>query len=103
MVWNHLLQILAGILANSLFTFSYKGILSAAFVTGMIQLVDTIRIYFYHRNLALKSPDYILEKKLEIFKKGAIYKLSQLFVIKVIWYGFITLLAAALTRYFYFR
>lgn len=100
MFWNHLIHILAGIFGATIFAWSGPGILTTAIVAGLSQAVDTVRMYFYHRNRILKTPPEVREEQIGVFKEGATYKLAQLYVVKVVWYGLVILLAAFATRSF---
>ena len=98
MIWNHLLHLIAGIIGSSIFNFTGVGILTTITITAFTQIIDTIRMYRYHKNLILKKPDEIKEEQLHNFKSGAFYKFFQLYLLKVVWYSLIILLTAYITR-----
>lgn len=100
MIWNHLIHIIAGIIGYQIFTWSKSGLLICALITAGVQAIDIFRIYFYHKNLILASPLTVKEEKMRVFKDRAFYIFSQLYIWKVIWYGSVTILAAAITRHF---
>ena len=98
MLWNHFIHALAGVLGASIFSWSRQGIIAAAILAAVVQGIDTVRMYFYHKRLILQSPPGIQEERMKVFEEGAIYKLVQLYVVKAAWYGLVTLLAAAAAR-----
>lgn len=98
MIWNILIHVVAGIVGPQLFAWSLQGIVTCAVVSGVIQGVDMRRIYKYHKNRILSAPPHIKDEQLKIFNEGVFYKLSQLYIFKVILYGAITIGVAAITR-----
>ena len=62
-----------------------------------------IRLHFYFRKRFLATPEYIREDTdLRWTPPGSPrywYKSAQLYVAKVIWYGFVTLVAAQIMRF----
>ncbi len=99
MIWNHLLHILFGFLGHNLLTFSKEGLLICFSITAVVQGIDTMRFYSYSKKrLMTESPESIQNGHLEAVKKDAPYKLFQLWLLKVAWYGCVSMLVAALFR-----
>jgi len=67
-------------------------------VASITQAVDTVRMYFHHRKLVAEAPPEIREEQIKVFREGAVYKLAQLYVVKVIWYALVILIAAYVAR-----
>jgi len=99
-LWNHFIHVLAGVLGASIFLWSSQGTIAAAILAAVVQGIDAVRMYFYHKRLILQSPSGIKEERMKAFEEGAIYKLAQIYIVKVAWYGFVTLLVAAVARSF---
>jgi len=100
MLWNHIIHIVAGIFGASIFLWTGDGILLSAIIAALSQATDTIRMYFYHKNHILSAPEGVREEQMHNFKEGALYKFAQLYIVKVIWYGVVTLITAQLMRSF---
>jgi len=99
LIWNHFLHILLGFLGHNFLTFSKEGLLICFSITAVVQGIDTMRFHFYSINrLMTESPDSIQNGHLEAVKKDAPYKLFQLWLLKVAWYGCVSMLVAALFR-----
>jgi hypothetical protein len=99
MIWNHLLHILFGFLGHDLLTLSKGGVLICLAITVAVQGVDTIRFYSYSKNrLITEIPNSIHDGRLEAMKKDALYKLSQLWLFKIVWYGGVSMFVAYLVR-----
>jgi hypothetical protein len=99
MIWNHLLHAFFGFFARDILIFSRKGFLICFAITAVVQGIDTIRFHFYStQRLIREVPDAIHDGRLEAVKKDAIYKLPQLWLVKVLWYGSVSMFVAALFR-----
>lgn len=99
MIWNHLLHILFGFIGRNLLTLSKEGFLICFSITAVVQGIDVIRFHNYSiKRLMTESPDSIHNGHLEAVKKGAPYRLVQLWLIKVIWYGSVSMLVAHIFR-----
>lgn len=94
MLWNHLLHALAGILFPTLFLWTTDGILAAAAIAVVAQGIDTLRMYSENKAMALRPSMGEHAAAMKIF----LYKLAQLFLFKVVWYGLVTLIAASAMR-----
>lgn len=98
MLWNHSLHIVAGVLGANIFLWSGSGVLATLILAVVAQAIDIVRMYFYHRNRILAAPEDVRDEQMANFKQGALYKFAQLYVVKVIWYGLVTLVAAQIMR-----
>ena len=99
MIWNHLLHILFGFFGHNLLTFSKEGLLICFAIAAVVQGIDTMRFYSYSKKrLMAESPSSIHNGHLDAVKKDAPYKLFQLWLLKVAWYGSVSMLVAALFR-----
>ncbi len=117
MFWNHCIHALIGIFFPSLFLWTTNGVLAAAFTAVIVQAIDMVRMYFYYRSMALgnsasgasaeqKFPDdSLLAIPFQLLLRGnaeqirdSIARLAWVFVLRVTWYGVVTLVAASVTR-----
>ena len=99
MIWNYLLQGFFAYIARNVLIFSVNGLLLCLLVTSVIQGIDTIWFYFYSKKRFLRgTPEAIHDGRLEAFKDGAVYKIPQLFIFKVIWYSCFSMGVAAVLR-----
>ena len=99
MIWNHLLHAVFGFVARDALTWSTKGLLICFAVTGVVRAIDTARFYSYStRRLVAERPDAIHDGHLEAVKRGAPYKLAQLWIAKVLWYGGVSMAVASMSR-----
>ena len=98
MIWNHLLQAAFGYVARGALTWSANGILICLAVTGVVQGIDTARFHSYSmKRLVAERPESVHDGYLEAVKKGAPYKLAQLWVVKVAWYGGVSMVIAQIS------
>ena len=99
MIWNHLLHIFFGYIGRDMLTLSQQGVLICFSITALIQGIDTIRFYSYTtKRLISERPESLYNGRLEAVKKDAAYKLLQLWFVKIVWYGSVSMLAAAIFR-----
>ena len=99
MIWNHLLHAFFGFLAHDVLTLSRKGLLICFTITAVVQGIDTMRFYSYSKKrLITEVPDAIHDGRLESVNKDSLYKLPQLWLFKVVWYGCVSMIVAALFR-----
>ena len=88
-----------GFLAHDFLTLSRNGLLICFSITAVVQGIDTMRFYSYSKKrLVTEIPDAINDGQLEAVKKDALYKLSQLWLFKVVWYGSVSMFVAYLFR-----
>ena len=99
MVWNLFLHTVIGLLGNSIFTISFHGILWCLLVTLAVQGIDMARIYRQQkRRVEQTSLEHIREEKMRNFQRRAPIILTQIYIGKVLLYGFVTLAIAYVTR-----
>jgi len=99
MIWNLFLHTIAGIIGRHIFTLNLKGILWCLLITSGVQGIDMVRIYGYHKKRIELSPlEHIKEEKMRTFKKRAPIILPQVYIGKILFYGFITLAVAYIGR-----
>ena len=99
MIWNHLLHGFFGFVAHDFLTLSRRGLLICFTITAVVQGIDIMRFYSYSKKrLITEVPDAIHDGRLEAVKKDAPYKLLQLWLFKVVWYGCVSMFIAALFR-----
>ncbi len=94
MLIEHLIHIGAGLLWANVFFTSGDGIIIAYTLAAITQAIDIIRMYFFHKNIILSQPPDVREKQLKIFYDGRFYKFSQVYILKVLWYGSVILITA---------
>lgn len=89
---NHAVHLWAGVVGSEVFSLSVQGFAFAMLFVGILQGLDTIGFYHtYKRLLATSSPE--VRKELPI-------KTAWLFVMKVVWYGSLTMVTAVVVRKF---
>jgi hypothetical protein len=94
MIFNLLLHIAGGIFGKNLFTLTARGILTCLLITILVQAIDMVRIYKYHRKRSeLSGPEPITLRN-----KVTLYKFAQWYLLKVIFYGGIMLIVASIAR-----
>ncbi|MFA4853377.1 MAG: hypothetical protein WC599_12740 [Bacteroidales bacterium] len=100
MIWNLLLHSVMGYLGKDMFTFSTKGFIWLIAITMLVQGIDMFRFYKKQKNLVYKTIDEkARQDKLEHMKTNAHkYKIIQFYLMKVIFYGSVTLFVAYLFR-----
>ena len=99
MLWNYVFQAVFGFIMRNSLTWTTSGILICLVFTGALQAFDLKRIYSYSKErLLTENPEALINGRLEAYKKGAPYKLAQLWVFKVLWYGGVTMAIASISR-----
>lgn len=99
MLLNHLVQAVFGYIARNNLTWTTSGIIICLIFTGVAQALDLKRMNSSIRNHLIQTHSKaILNEKLEAYDRNAPYKLVQWWIIKVIWYGGVTMVVALLTR-----
>ena len=99
MIWNLLLHIIAGIIGRHIFTLNLRGILWCLLITAMVQGVDMLRLYsYYKKRIEQTTLEHIREEKLRIFRKRAPVTMPQIYIVKVLFFGFVTLAVAYISR-----
>lgn len=100
MLWNIGLHIIAGLVGANIFTWTGVGIMSCVFITCVVQGIDMLRIYRTTIKRINQQPPHIQEEQMKTFRKRMHVTFPQLFVMKVIGYGLITLVTASIVRAF---
>ncbi len=73
--------------------------LAALLVGGVVQLIDTLRIHRAVRaRVMATSLEPAREHQLQVLRDTGLFKLTQLYIAKAIWYSGVTLVAAAVYR-----
>ncbi|MBI5789407.1 MAG: hypothetical protein HZA78_11190 [Candidatus Schekmanbacteria bacterium] len=98
MLWNFIIQFIAGILGANLFIWSGMGLLSCLTMTGVIQAIDMFRIYHITVKRIRQQPQHIQEQQMATFTQRLFITFPQLYIAKVIGYGLITFIVAYITR-----
>jgi hypothetical protein len=100
MIWNHLLHLGIGASVSSLFTWTTSGILAAILITAVVQGIDMFRIRRTILAMTMANPEPTRSEQLQAIRESGTAKLVQLYILKVVWYTFITLTAAQFARSF---
>lgn len=100
MLWNLGLQIIVGLFGANIFTWTGVGIMTCAVITCLVQGIDMFRIYNTTIKRINQQPPHIQMEQMKTFKKRMPVTFPQLFVLKVIGYGLVTLLTASIVRVF---
>ncbi|MBA7647449.1 hypothetical protein ES703_55221 [subsurface metagenome] len=99
MVWNLLIHIIAGILGRNIFTLNFHGILWCLLIATIVQGIDMIRVYNYHKKRIERTTlVHIREEKMRNFKRRAPIIMPQIYIVKVLFYGAVTFAVAAIAR-----
>ncbi|ODS32281.1 MAG: hypothetical protein SCARUB_02583 [Candidatus Scalindua rubra] len=100
MLWNLGIHIIAGLFGANIFTWTGVGIMTCVIITCVVQGIDMFRIYHTTmKRINQQPPDILMEQK-KAFRKRMLITFPQLFVMKVIGYGLITLATASIVRAF---
>ena len=89
MIWNLAIHTAAGYFGSGMFTLDSKGIITCLVITALVQGIDMIRIYREIEDRGIVN---------EVGPQGIgtlIYKLVQTYIMKILFYGSITLLVAS--------
>jgi hypothetical protein len=89
MVLNYAIHIVAGITGAETFQLSALGLSLSALFAAAIQGLDTVVIYRTYSRLLVGDPEA---------RRLLPMKMAQLYPMKVIWYGLVTSVTAAITR-----
>ena len=99
MLWNIILHIIAGAVGYGIFTFRYPGFLYCLAVTVVVQGIDMFRYYSRIKKRIDESSGKVREKEMKKFKNVRGFFISTLwYIMKVIFYGLITLVSALIVR-----
>ena len=89
MIWNLAIHTAAGYFGSSMFTLDSKGLITCLVITALVQGIDMKRIY---REISARGIVH------EVGPQGIRtlnYKLVQTYIMKILFYGSITLLVAS--------
>lgn len=98
MLWNLGLHLLTGIFGSQIFTWTFVGIIWCTILTCVVQGVDMFRIYHITVKRIRQQPPHIQDEQMHTFKKRSPITFPQLFVVKLIGYGLVTLVTATVMR-----
>lgn len=102
MLWNHALHLIGGVLGANIMTWSAPGVLTSVAFSSFVQGISMIFLHFDVRNrFSVTSEDVQKNSRQMGSPPGSPrywYKFAQTYVVKVIWYGLVTLLAAHVMR-----
>ncbi len=90
MLWNLFIHIIGGAVGYKIFSFQAPGLFYCLAITIVIQGLDMFR---YNFNMRKRAPPFARENM-----KGAVYlyKLAQIYVVKVLFYGLVTLVTSSI-------
>ena len=100
MLWNHVVHLIGGALGANIFTWSTPGVLMGVAFSLVVQGISMAFLHSNVRNRFSAMPEDI-QKNPKSSPPGSPlywYKLAQVYLAKVIWYGLVTLLAAQVMR-----
>lgn len=98
MLWNILIHIIAGILGKNIFTINIYGILWCYLIATIVQGIDMIRVYSYHKKRVEQANPELREEQMRNFRRRAPVVMLQIYIVKVLLYGTVTLAVAAIVR-----
>ena len=99
MIWNLFIHIIAGIVGYRIFAFQYPGFVYCLAMTVVIQGIDMFRIHYSTKKRILRESPHIRNRQLKNLKDSAyFYKLAQIYILKVIFYGLVTLVSSSIMR-----
>jgi len=96
---DHLIHVFAGLLFPYTFIWATSGILAAVLLSTITQGIDQFRIYRHYQNeFRIIDRLHGTKERSTTFDLVSIYKHSQVFILKVVWYGSVTMLVAWFRR-----
>ena len=98
MVLNLLVHISAGILGRNIFNINFPGISWCFLFVAIVQGVDMIRVYRYHKKRVDQATPHLREEQMIKFRRRAPIIMPQIYIVKVLLYGAVTLVAASIMR-----
>lgn len=98
MLWNTGLHIIAGLFGSNIFSWTSQGIIACLVITSLIQGIDMTRLYRTTVKRINEQPDHIRDEQMQTFKKRLPITFPQLFIMKVIGYGLVTMASASIMR-----
>jgi len=98
-LWNVILQFVAGAAGYNIFTFRLAGVLYCLAVTATVQGIDMFRYYSRIKGKINEAPSGVKEEKLKKIKGAqGIFLTILWYIVKVICYTMVTLFVAFITR-----
>lgn len=98
MLCNTLIHSAHGILGREVFLWSPQAVAGVLCISAAVQGIDMVVVYRRHYALFRTSPAGQDAAEVRAFRHGLKTKLPQLYLMKVVWYSFITLVVAAAAR-----
>lgn len=98
MIWNIGLHIIVGLFGTKIFVWTLTGIITCLVITCFVQGIDMLRIYRTTITRINQQSPHIQEEQMRAFKQRLPITFPQLFIMKVIGYGLITLISASVFR-----
>lgn len=99
MILNLFVHIIAGVVGYKIFSFQSPGLIYCLAMTIVLQGLDMFRFHSNTKKRVLRAPSQLREKQLENLKgKVYFFKLAQIYVTKVVFYGLVTLVASSIMR-----
>lgn len=99
MIWNLFIHIIAGIVGYRIFAFQYPGFVYCLVMTVVIQGIDMFRIHCSTKKHILRASPHIRDRQLKDLKgSGYFYKLAQIYVAKIVFYGLVILVSSSIMR-----
>jgi hypothetical protein len=97
---NHFIHIIIGLLFPATFMWTTSGILFAVLLSAVTQGIDQFRIYRHYQNefQLIDEIHGIKEGRSVAFELDTIFRHGQIFILKVMWYGLVTMVAAGFRR-----
>jgi hypothetical protein len=90
MLWNSIIHIVAGIFGSNIFNFQFPGIVYPFLLASAVQVFSVTQ---FHSKIKSSNPESIAIQGNVYF-----YKIAQLYIFRIIFYGSITLAAAYFAR-----
>ena len=98
MVLNLLIHISAGILGRNIFNINFPRILWCFLFVAIVQGIDMIRVYRYHKKRVDQAIPHLREEQMINFRRRAPIIVPQIYIVKVLFYGAVTLAVAAIVQ-----
>ena len=96
----HFIHIIVGLLLPDTFRWTTSGIWTAVFLSVVTQGIDQFRIYRHYQNefQLIEQIRGIKEGRSVSFEIDSLLRHGQMFILKVIWYGLVTMITAGFRR-----
>lgn len=100
MVWNVVVHIIIGLLGSDIFILTKGGIVMALVLVAGTQAFEVVRVYDNARKKIESLSESERNSKLEEFKKDLPVFIGKKYIMNVVYYTFLLLIAAQLVRLF---